>query len=178
LYGASKAAADLMVQEYGKYYNLRTIILRGNCMTGSKHSGTLQHGFLSYLVKCIKDDKPYTVFGYHGKQVRDNIHAVDFVCAIYHCFKEPRMGEVYNLGGGRCSNISIIEAIEKVEFLTQKKSSIIFRDSERKGDHKWYISNTEKFRKHYPKWELTYTISDIILDLLKSSSNASEQITT
>lgn len=169
MYGASKAAADIMVQEYGKYYHLHTGVFRGNCMTGSAHSGTMQHGFLSYLAKCIRDNHLYTVFGYKGKQVRDNIHAYDFVNALYYYSENPRYGEVYNLGGGRDVNVSILEAIEKTEKITGNNARIRIDPSPRRGDHKWYISNNNKFISHYPEWKLTYSIDAMLEEIVKNA---------
>lgn len=169
IYGASKVAADVMVQEYGKYYHLHTGVFRGNCMTGSAHSGTMQHGFLSYLVKCIRDSKQYTVFGYKGKQVRDNIHTHDFVNAFYHFYQNPHFGEVYNLGGGRSANVSIIEAIEKIETISGNRAVIKIDQSPRKADHIWYINNNQKFISHYPKWKLSYSINAMLNEIYQNA---------
>ncbi|MDD3887310.1 MAG: NAD-dependent epimerase/dehydratase family protein [Patescibacteria group bacterium] len=167
IFGASKAAADLMVQEYGKYFNLKTAVFRGGCLTGPAHSGTQLHGFLSYLVKCIATGKKYTVFGYKGKQVRDNIHSYDLVNMFWNFYKEPRYGEVYNAGGSRHSNISMIEAIQKVEKILGKKAVYEYKEDNRIGDHIWYISDVSKFKKHYPKWNYKYDINDILKDICK-----------
>ena len=163
LFGASKAAADILVQEYGKYFGLKTGIFRGGCLTGPAHSGTELHGFLAYLAKCIATDKKYTIFGYKGKQVRDNIHSYDFVNMFWHFHQNPRNGEVYNAGGARHSNISILEAIEKIEERLNKKAIIEYNETNRIGDHIWYISDVSKFKSHYPEWEFKYNI-DMILD--------------
>lgn len=167
IFGASKVAADVMVQEYGKYFGLRTGAFRGGCLTGPAHSGAQLHGFLAYLVKCIARGEKYTIFGYKGKQVRDNIHSYDLVNAFYHFYKKPRRGEVYNMGGSRYSNISMIEAIEKIEKVLGKKANVEYMDQPRKGDHIWYISDVSKFKSHYPKWDFTYNIDDIIEGLCK-----------
>ncbi len=168
LFGVSKTAADLLVQEYGKYFGLKTTVFRGGCLTGPNHSGAQLHGFLAYLVKCIATSRKYTIFGYKGKQVRDNIHSFDVVNAFYHVYKDPKIGEVYNLGGSRESNISVLEAIEKIEKALGKKAKIDYSNINRTGDHIWYISDISKFRSHYPSWNLTYKIDDIIEDLCRN----------
>lgn len=165
IFGASKAAADLMVQEYGRYFNLKTAIFRGGCLTGPNHSGAELHGFLAYLGKCIATGKEYTIFGYEGKQVRDNIHSYDLVNAFWHVYKKPRVAEVYNMGGSRHSNISMMEAIEKFEKITGKKAKIKYIKENRIGDHIWYISDISKFKKHYPKWDFKYGIDDIMNEI-------------
>lgn len=163
LFGVSKAAADLMVQEYGVYFDLKTVAFRGGCLTGPAHSGAELHGFLAYLVKCINEGRPYTIYGYNGKQVRDNIHSYDLVNCFHYFFKNPRCGEVYNIGGARHSHISMKEAIAKVESLLGKKANIRYEGNARNGDHIWYISDVSKFKAHYPGWDFTYNI-DAILD--------------
>lgn len=165
IFGVSKVAADVMVQEYGRYFGLNTVVFRGGCLTGPHHSGAKLHGFLAYLVKCILDEKKYTIFGYKGKQVRDNIHAHDLVNMFWHFHQNPRPGEVYNAGGGRLSNISMLEAIEKIEKLTGKKAIIEYSDDARKGDHIWYISDTSKFKQHYPEWQQKYDIDEILAEM-------------
>lgn len=165
VFGASKVAADIMVQEYGKYFDLNTGVFRGGCLTGPAHSGTRLHGFLSYLVRCITNGDEYIIYGYKGKQVRDNIHSFDLVNAFYHFFKNPKKGEVYNMGGSRHSNISMLEAIEKIEKITGKKAKIKYSNENRSGDHIWYISDVSKFRKHYPKWNFTYNADRIIKEI-------------
>jgi CDP-paratose 2-epimerase len=140
-------------------------VFRGGCLTGPNHSGAQLHGFLSYLVKCIATGKPYTIFGYKGKQVRDNIHAYDLVNMFWHFHQNPRPGEVYNAGGGRQSNISMLEAITKIEALTGKKAQVTYDDTPRMGDHIWYISDLAKFKSHYPEWDITYDIDAILQDL-------------
>ena len=167
LFGVSKAAADLMVQEYGKYFGLNTGVFRGGCLTGPMHSGTKLHGFLSYLVKSIMKGEKYTIFGYKGKQVRDNIHAYDLVNMFWHFHQNPRPGEVYNAGGGRHSNVSMLEAIKKIEKITGKKANFEYVESNRSGDHIWYVSDVSKFQSHFPEWKFTYDIDQIIEEMCK-----------
>lgn len=176
LFGVSKASADLMVQEYGKYFGLFTGVFRGGCLTGSRHAGTQLHGFLSYLIKSIISGRKYTIFGYKGKQVRDNIHSHDLVNAFYYFYLKPRIGEVYNIGGSRFANISMLEAIEKVEKLTGKKANIEYVDENRKGDHIWYVSSVKKFQSHYPEWKYEYDIDATIWDICKNSEFAKDII--
>jgi len=165
IFGASKVAADVMVQEYGKYFGFKTVVFRGGCLTGPSHSGAELHGFLAYLIKCINSGKKYTVFGYKGKQVRDNIHSHDLVNAFYHYYQKPRAGEVYNMGGARNSNISMLEAIEKIEKLLGKKANYELSEENRIGDHIWYISDVSKFRKHFPGWDFKYDIDAILKEM-------------
>jgi CDP-paratose 2-epimerase len=165
LFGASKVAADILVQEYGRYFNMKTACFRGGCLTGPSHSGTQLHGFLSYLMKCTMLGEPYQVFGYKGKQVRDNIHSYDLVNAFYHFYQQPRVGEVYNIGGSRFSNCSMLEAIQHCQTITDKKLNWNYTETNRMGDHIWWISDVEKFKNHYPNWELTYTITDILKEI-------------
>jgi|TARA_B110000977_G_scaffold201633_1_gene297371 CDP-paratose 2-epimerase len=170
LFGVSKCAADLLVQEFGRYYGLKTAIFRGGCLTGPLHQGAELHGFLSYLLKCNIQNKKYYVKGYSGKQVRDNIHSSDLVNAFWEYYKKPRIGEVYNIGGGIYSNCSIIEASDIISKFSRKKTHLIFEKENRIGDHKWWISDVRKFKKHYPEWKLKYKITDIIEDMYKFSS--------
>ncbi len=165
LFGASKLAADILTQEYGRYFNMKTGVLRGGCLTGTHHAGVELHGFLSYLVKSIVHGKAYTIYGYKGKQVRDNICSYDVVNACYEFYKKPRIGEVYNMGGSRHSNISMREAIAYIEAKTKKKANIIYSEQARIGDHMWYISDVSKFKSHYPAWDYTVTI-EALLDRL------------
>lgn len=165
VFGASKVAADVMVQEYGKYFGLHTAAFRGGCLTGPKHSGAVLHGFLAYLVKAISQGITYNIFGYKGKQVRDNIHAHDLVNAFYHVYKNPRQGEVYNMGGSRFANVSILEAVDKIESILGKKAKIKYSDKPRRGDHQWYISDVSKFRAHYPKWDYAYNIDQTLEEI-------------
>ena len=168
LFGTSKVYADILVQEYGKYFGLKTGVFRGGCLTGPLHSGTELHGFLSYLVKCAVLKKEYNIFGYKGKQVRDNIHSYDFVNAIWQFYKSPKRGEVYNIGGSRYSNCSIIEAVKIIENISGNKIKLNFKKNNRVGDHIWYISSVEKFKKDYKKWKYKYKIQNIIEQICKS----------
>ncbi|MEI6494714.1 MAG: NAD-dependent epimerase/dehydratase family protein, partial [bacterium] len=167
LFGASKVAADVLVQEYGRYFGLHTAVFRGGCLTGPNHSGTQLHGFLAYLIKCIATGTKYTIFGYKGKQVRDNIHSHDLVNMFWHFHQNPRSGEVYNAGGSRHSNVSMLEAIEKTEKILGKKANYEYVEGNRSGDHIWYISDVSKFKSHYPKWEYTYNVDQIIEEICK-----------
>ena len=169
VFGASKVAADVMVQEYGKYFGLNTGVFRGGCLTGPAHSGTQLHGFLAYIVRCIVTGREYTIFGYDGKQVRDNIHSRDLVQAFYHFYRKPRKGEVYNMGGSRHSNISMKEAIARVEKLTGKKAPVTYVKQARKGDHIWYISDISKFKRHYPEWKYQYTMDDTLKEIIEAT---------
>jgi CDP-paratose 2-epimerase len=155
IFGASKVAADVMVQEYGRYFQMPTCCLRGGCLTGPNHSGVELHGFLSYLIKCNLEGKTYKVFGYKGKQVRDNIHSLDVARFMNEFLQAPRIAEVYNLGGGRDNSISILEAFELITEISGKKMSYEYVDQNRKGDHICYISDLTKMRAHYPNWDIT-----------------------
>ena len=155
LFGASKVAADVMVQEYGRYFNMPTCALRGGCLTGPNHTGVELHGFLSYLIKCNLEERTYNVFGYKGKQVRDNIHSHDVVQFMNRFIAEPRCGEVYNLGGGRENSVSILEAFELIASISGKKMQHEYVDENRAGDHICYISNLTKMKRDYPGWEIT-----------------------
>lgn len=155
LFGASKVAADVMVQEYGRYFNMPTCCLRGGCLTGPNHSGVELHGFLSYLIKCNLEEKTYKIFGYKGKQVRDNIHSYDVARFIEEFLMKPRVGEVYNIGGGRDNSISILEAFDLISSISGKKMTYEYLDKNREGDHICYISDLSKMRSHYPKWSIT-----------------------
>lgn len=162
LFGASKVAADLLVQEYGRYFGLHTACFRGGCLTGPGHSGAQLHGFLAYLMKCAITGTPYTVFGYKGKQVRDNIHSYDLVNAFWHVFRQPRCAEVYNIGGSRHANCSMLEAIAIAERLTGRPLSWSYTEDNRTGDHIWWISDVRRFQQHYPGWAYTYDIERIM----------------
>ena len=162
LFGVSKVAADLMVQEYGRYFGLKTGSFRGGCLTGPGHSGAELHGFLAYLVKCAIEDQPYTVIGYKGKQVRDNLHSRDLVDAFWHFFEEPRVGEVYNMGGARYSNCSMREAIAYCEKLTGRPMQWSYQEANRAGDHIWWISDVRKFQGHYPDWRPQFDVEAIL----------------
>jgi CDP-paratose 2-epimerase len=168
LFGASKVAADIMVQEYGRYFGMRTCCLRGGCLTGPNHSGVQLHGFLSYLVRCNLEGKRYTVFGYKGKQVRDNIHSFDVARFIGEFIAAPRSGEVYNLGGGRGNSCSILEAFALVEGISGKKMGYDYVDKNREGDHICYISDLSKLKAHYPAWSITKSLGDIFTETCES----------
>ena len=168
-FGVSKTYADLIVQEYGKNIGLKTVCFRGGCITGPNHSGAKLHGFLSYLVKLTSDKKRYSIIGYKGKQVRDNLHSSDLVNCFWEFYKQPKKGEVYNIGGGRFSNCSIIEALNEVERQLKIKIKKKFISKNRVGDHIWYITNNNKFKKHYPKWKQKYNTKKIITELIESN---------
>lgn len=168
LFGASKVAADVLVQEYGKYFDLNTGTFRGGCLTGPNHSGAQLHGFLSYLMKCAITGDHYTVFGYKGKQVRDNIHSYDLVNMFWHFHQNPRQGEVYNAGGGRFSNCSMQEGIKMCEEITGNKMNYSYSETNRIGDHIWWISDLRKFNSHYPHWNWTYDINAILKEIFES----------
>jgi CDP-paratose 2-epimerase len=165
LFGASKLAADVAAQEYGRYFGMKVGIFRGGCLTGPNHSGTQLHGFLSYLMKCAVTGEHYTVFGYQGKQVRDNIHAYDLVNMFWHFYQNPRQGEVYNAGGGRHSNCSMQEAIALSEQIAGKKMRFSYSPTNRVGDHIWWISDVSKFQGHYPGWTWQYDLRDILTQI-------------
>jgi len=165
LFGASKVAADVLVQEYGKYFGMKTVCFRGGCLTGPNHSGTQLHGFLAYLMKCAVTGSPYTIFGYKKKQVRDNIHSNDLIRAFHEFFKRPGSGEVYNMGGGRHSNCSMLEAIGLCEEITAKPFPASYVDENRRGDHIWWISDLTRFREHYPNWQPEYNVAQILREI-------------
>ena len=168
LFGASKTAADVMAQEYGRYFGLRVGIFRGGCLTGPTHSGVELHGFLSYLVKVALTGRTYNVFGYKGKQVRDNIHSHDVITAMEAFAANPRPGEVYNMGGGRENSISILEAFARIEEMTGRKVQWTYHEGARKGDHICYISDLRKFHAHYPKWRITRSLDAILEEIIAS----------
>jgi CDP-paratose 2-epimerase len=168
LFGASKVAGDVMVQEYGRYFGIRSCCLRGGCLTGPSHSGVELHGFLSYLIKCNLEGKQYNVYGYKGKQVRDNIHALDVARFIAEFAAKPRVAEVYNIGGGRNNSCSIIEAFDRIADLTGKEMQHQYVDKNREGDHICYISDLSKMRAHYPNWDLTKSLEDIFREVYES----------
>ena len=165
LFGVSKAAADLMVQEYGRYFGMPTVCFRGGCLTGPNHAGAKLHGFLSYLMRCTITGDRYTVFGYGGKQVRDNIHSADLVSAFLAFHAAPRAAAVYNIGGGRDSNCSMIEAIEACEAIAGRSLDYTIVDDNRIGDHRWWISDLAPFRADYPDWELRYDVDGILHEI-------------
>jgi CDP-paratose 2-epimerase len=170
LFGASKVAADVMVQEYGRYFGMKTACFRSGCLTGPDHSGTRLHGFLSYLMKCVMTGTPYTVFGYKGKQVRDNIHSQDLVNAFDHFYRAPRVAEVYNIGGGRFCNCSMIEAIALCEEIAGKKLEWSYAETNRIGDHIWWISDITKFSEHFPRWRLQHDLRAILKQIFENNT--------
>ncbi len=165
LFGVSKAAADLLVQEYGRYFDMPTVCFRGGCLTGPKHAGTQLHGFLSYLMRCTMTGEHYTVFGYGGKQVRDNIHAADLVEAFEAFHRSPRAGAVYNIGGGRQSNCSMLEAIDLCQDIAGRELDWSLGEDNRIGDHRWWISDLEPFKHDYPDWDITQDVRDILTQI-------------
>ncbi len=165
LFGASKVAADVVVQEYGRYFDMKTACFRGGCLTGPSHSGAQLHGFLAFLMKCTLEGDPYTIFGYKGKQVRDNLHSQDLAGAFWQFFQHPRVAEVYNMGGGRYSHCSMLEGIRLCEDITGKKLNWTYGDDHRSGDHIWYISDLSKFERHYPDWRITFDLKGILTDI-------------
>ncbi len=167
LFGASKVAADVLTQEYGRYFGMQTGVFRGGCLTGPNHSGTQLHGFLAYLMKCTATGTPYRVFGYRGKQVRDNIHSADLIAAFDCFFRAPRAGEVYNIGGSRFSHCSMLEAIALCEEITGRELSFEIVDDNRIGDHIWYVSDVRKFQSHFPSWKLTYDVRGILQEIFQ-----------
>ena len=168
LFGASKVAADVMVQEYGRYFGMQTCALRGGCLTGPNHSGVELHGFLSYLIKCNLEGKKYTVFGYQAKQVRDNIHSYDVARFIWEFIQAPRSGEVYNIGGGKNNSCSMIEAFDRVAQLSAKKMHWEYSDKNREGDHMCYYSDLSKMKAHYPAWDITKSLDSIFTEIVDS----------
>ena len=171
VFGASKVAADIMVQEYGNYFGLKTGVFRGGCLTGPNHSGAQLHGFLSYLMKCAISGNHYTIFGYKGKQVRDNIHSYDLVNMFWHFYQNPKPGEVYNAGGGRFSNCSMLEAIDSCEKISGNKMNFTYAETNRIGDHIWYISDISKFKEHYSSWEYKFDLESTLLEMYNTMTN-------
>lgn len=169
LFGASKLAADILVQEYGRYFGMKTGVFRGGCLTGPSHKGAELHGFLAYLIKCTVHRKKYTIFGYKGKQVRDNIHSHDLNTAFWSFYQKPRSGEVYNIGGSRHSNVSILEAIKFIQEISGLELNYEVSDQNRIGDHIWYISDVTKFRSHYPEWNFEYDSKAIIKEMVEAA---------
>jgi len=165
LFGASKVAADVLVQEYGRYFGMKTGCFRGGCLTGPNHSGTQLHGFLAYLMKCTVTGSPYTIFGYKRKQVRDNIHSNDLIRAFHAFYEKPRSGEVYNMGGGRFSNCSMVEAIDLCEQIAGTQLNWSYKDNNRQGDHIWWISDLARFQGHYPEWKQQYDVPGILTEI-------------
>jgi CDP-paratose 2-epimerase len=169
LFGASKVAADVLVQEYGRYFDIRTVCFRGGCLTGPSHSGTQLHGFLAYLMKCAVTGTPYDIFGYEGKQVRDNIHSADLVRAFHEFFLAPRAGAVYNIGGGRYSNCSLLEAVDLCEQIVGREIDRRYSIQNRVGDHKWWISDISKFCRDYPNWRLQFDVPVILQEIYEAN---------
>jgi CDP-paratose 2-epimerase len=169
LFGASKAGADLLVQEYGRYFDMPTVCFRGGCLTGPRHAGAMLHGFLAYLMKCTVTGAPYTVFGYGGKQVRDNIHSADLVACFEAFRRAPRAAAVYNIGGGRESNCSMLEAIQACERIAGRELEWELAGDNRVGDHRWWISDLSEFRRDYPEWELRYGIEEILREIYEQN---------
>lgn len=169
LFGVSKLAADQLVQEYGRYFGMKTTCFRGGCLTGGGHSGTELHGFLAYLVRCALTKRPYRIFGYKGKQVRDNIHSADLVGAIHQVVAAPRQGEYYNMGGSRYSHCSMIEAIEECRLISGVTMDTTYVDEPRIGDHIWYVSDVSKFQSHYPDWSFTYDLKAILREICEET---------
>lgn len=170
VFGASKIAADVMTQEYGRYFGINTAVFRGGCLTGPAHSGAVLHGFLAYLVKCVVYGNHYTIFGYKGKQVRDNIHSNDLVRAFWHFCQDPRSGAVYNMGGARYSNCSVLEAIDLAENAAGKPLSYSLSDDARAGDHIWWISDVRRFQQDYPDWQHEYDLKTIINEIVEATA--------
>jgi len=169
LFGASKVAADVLVQEYGRYFGMKTAVFRGGCLTGPNHSGTKLHGFLAYLMRCAALGQQYTVYGYGGKQVRDNIHCSDLIDCFHQFYLKPRSGEVYNMGGSRFSNASMHEAIKLCEQITGRDMKWTYTDENRIGDHIWWISDTGKFKSHYPGWKQNFDVPGILKDIYEKN---------
>ncbi len=169
VFGASKVSADVMVQEYGKYFGMKTACFRGGTLTGPGHSAVPLHGFLAYLVRCVMEGRTYTINGYKGKMVRDVIHSHDVLTAFEAFFNAPRIGEVYNLGGGRHSNVSHWEAFKIAESIVGRPAVAVYSAENRIGDHKWYISNMAKFRRHYPTWEIQYDVPMIVREIYEAN---------
>lgn len=171
LFGASKISADIYVQEYGRYFGMPTVCLRGGCLTGPNHSGVELHGFLSYLIKCNLEEREYTIYGYKGKQVRDNIHSYDVAKFIDAFIHQPRIGEVYNIGGGKANTCSLLEAFDLVEAISGKKMKYHYIDKNRSGDHICYYSDLRKMKSHYPTWEITKDLPTIFSEIVKANSH-------
>jgi CDP-paratose 2-epimerase len=176
LFGVSKASADLLVQEYGRYFDMPTVCFRGGCLTGPNHAGAMLHGFLSYLMRCTMTGDPYTIFGYGGKQVRDNIHSADLVAAFKAFHRSPRPAAVYNIGGGRASNCSMLEAIQMCEAIAGRELNWELTDRNRIGDHRWWISDLGPFRRDYPEWDITYDVESVLREI--HDQNAELWLTT
>ncbi len=170
VFGASKVAADVMVQEYGRYFGMRTGVFRGGCLTGPAHSGAELHGFLAYLVRCAVTIRPYTIFGYKGKQVRDNIHSNDLVQCFWHFYRNPKAGAVYNIGGSRYSNCSVLEAIDLIAELSGHRVNYTLSDDARSGDHIWWISDVRRFQQDFPDWSYSYDLRTTLREMLDAAT--------
>lgn len=170
VFGASKVAADVMVQEYGRYFGMRTGVFRGGCLTGPAHSGAELHGFLAYLVQCAVTGRPYTIFGHKGKQVRDNIHSNDLVQCFWHFHRDPKPGAVYNIGGSRHSNCSMLEAIDLIEDISGRRVNYTLSDTARSGDHIWWISDVRRFQQDYPGWAYSYDLRATLSEMIDAAS--------
>jgi CDP-paratose 2-epimerase len=170
LFGVSKASADLLVQEYGRYFHMPTVCFRGGCFTGPAHAGARLHGFLSYLMRCTITGEPYTVIGFGGKQVRDNIHSADLVAAFAAFHERPTAGAVYNMGGGRASNCSMLEAIQMCEEIAGRGLDWKLSPESRIGDHRWWISALEPFRRDYPSWDITYDLETVLREIYEQNA--------
>jgi CDP-paratose 2-epimerase len=171
IFGASKVAADVMVQEYGQYFGMRTGVFRGGCLTGPAHSGAELHGFLAYLVRCAVTRRPYTIFGYKGKQVRDNIHSTDLVQCFWHFFNAPKPGAVYNMGGSRYSNCSVLEAIDLIAELSGYQVDYSLSDQARVGDHIWWVSDVRKFERDFPAWSYSYDLPTTLREMIAATKD-------
>jgi CDP-paratose 2-epimerase len=169
IFGVGKVAADIMVQEYGRYFQMKTGIFRCGCLTGPAHAGAELHGFLAYLVKCAVHHQPYRILGYKGKQVRDNIHSKDLISAFWEFFQAPRGGEVYNMGGSRFANVSMLEAIQLIGEISSEWLQYTLVDQNRKGDHIWYVSDVRKFQSHYPNWKYEYDIRRTLSEMIEAT---------
>ena len=176
VFGASKVAADVMVQEYGRYFGMKTACFRGGCLTGPGHSGAELHGFLAYLMKCCVIGRTYRIFGYKGKQVRDNIHSYDLIQAFHAFYQQPRVAEVYNMGGGRYSNCSMREAIALCESICEKPMDSVYVEDNRVGDHIWWISGLKKFESHYPSWKITYDVPAILQQVYEANVDRKDEV--
>lgn len=172
IFGASKLAADVLTQEYGRYFGMKTGVFRGGCLTGPGHSGAELHGFLAYLVKCAVSGRPYTVYGYKGKQVRDNIHSHDLVNAFWHFFRAPRPGAVYNMGGSRHANCSVLEAVRLTEQLCGRKVDLRLSEQARAGDHIWWVSDVRRFQRDYPQWSYRYSLEETLAEIVDAARSA------
>lgn len=170
LFGASKLAADVMVQEYGRYFNMPTVCFRAGCLTGPQHAGAELHGFLAYLSRAVYEGRRYRIYGYHGKQVRDNLHAYDVCTASLAFYERPKTAAVYNLGGGRANSLSVLEAVDQFERLFGRKAAIEYVDQARRGDHICYITNLQRFKADYPSWNVTKSLDDIMMDFERAAA--------